>query len=457
MRSRANTLHLPYFQKMPAYPYRIAIIGAGTSGLAAAVKLYSSDSPRQIATTIFESRREAGGRTRSFSDSETGDTLDNGQHLLMGCYTSTLEYLRAIGSEHLLQKQNSLELPIMLPSEHRMSTIKLPSYLPVPLNLLAGLLQTDLLHHYEKLAAMRFGLGMMMFRYDKHTANSSCAELFRFTHQPVTLIEKLWKPIVIGTMNLPPEKASAQVFLHTMRLIFFHSKKFSSLLFPKVGLSDLLIHPALEYLSDHGSEIRYGQNIQSLKAGNNMISLETSDGNNVFDALIFAGNYHDASFLPAEILDTIPDVRYSPIANAYFWTDKKILGLPICGFIGTTLEWCFTKPTHHSAELLACTKSAADELMQKDSEEITKILWNDIQRSFPCNDAQLLRSVIIKEKRATPLLNAELQQSRPKTKTSIPNLYLAGDLVQNGLPMTIEGAVRNGQKAAEEILKILHA
>src|SRR5258708_32986316 len=101
-------------------PYRVAIIGAGTSGLAAAVRLAeraTSQSPlqsaRPIAITIFESRREAGGRTRSFIDSESGDTLDNGQHILMGCYTSTLEYLRAIGAEHLVTWQNSLEIPFV--------------------------------------------------------------------------------------------------------------------------------------------------------------------------------------------------------------------------------------------------------------------------------------------------------------------------------------------------------
>ena len=436
-------------------PYRVAIVGAGTSGLAAAVKLYSAHSSRPFAVTIFESRREAGGRTRSFIDSETGDTLDNGQHLLMGCYTSTIEYLRTIGSEHLLQKQNSLEIPFLLPNEHRMSILKLPAHLPVPLNMSVGLFQTDLLYQYEKLAAVRFGMGMMMFRYDKQMAHSSCADLFRFAQQPVTLIEKLWAPIVVGTLNLPPEKASAQVFLHTMRLIFLQNKKHSSLLFPKVGLSDLLINPALDYLLSHGCEIRYGQTIQTIKAGNNLVYVETAEGNTVFDALIFAGNYHDISFMPKEISRIIPIVKYSPIANAYLWVDKKIVGMPICGFIGTTLEWCFTKPTHYAAELLACTKSAADDLMKKDNGEITDIFWNDIKRSFPNNNAKLIRSVIIKEKRATPLLNVELQLHRPNTKMIIPNLYLAGDLVQNGLPMTIEGAIRNGQRAALEVLKCI--
>lgn len=440
---------------MSAYPYRVAIVGAGTSGLAAAVKLCSTKVSRSISVTIFESRREAGGRTRSFTDPETGDVLDNGQHLLMGCYTSTLEYLRTIGSEHLLLKQNSLELPFVFPKEHRMSTLKLPAYLPVPLNLLAGLITSDLLHKYEKLAALRFGLGMMMFRYDRYMANASCADLFTLAHQPVTLIEKLWKPIVVGTMNLPPEKASAQVFLHMMRLIFLQNKKYSSLLFPQVGLSDLLINPALDFLNDHNCKIKYGQKILSVKQGNNLIYIETDDANNVFDALIFAGSYQDVSVLPPEVVTAIPEVAYSPIVNAYFWIDKKIVGLPICGFIGTSIEWCFTKPTRYCAELLACTKSAADDLIKKDNEEITQLFWDDLKGSFPESDARLISSIVIKEKRATPLLNAELQVHRPKIITAIPNLFLAGDLVQNGLPMTIEGSVKNGQYAAQKVLRAI--
>jgi squalene-associated FAD-dependent desaturase len=447
-------------------PYRVAIIGAGTSGLAAAVKLANSGTdfspseeftrtkvrPTDISVTIFESRREAGGRTRSFIDSETGDTLDNGQHLLMGCYTSTLEYLRVIGAEHLLTWQNSLEIPFVIPDEQKISILKLPPYLPVPSNLLQALAKTDLLHKFEKLAAARFGIGIMMFRYDRHTAHKSCADLFRFAHQPVTLIKKLWEPLVVGTINLPIEKASAQVFLNTMRTIFLQNRKNSRMLFPKMGLSELLINPALKFLENNNCDIKYGQKIDSIVSGNNLIYIETSEGREVFDAVIYAGHYHDIEFLPKEIRQTIPPVTYSPIANAYLWVDKKIVGKPICGFIDTSLEWCFTKPTHYAAELIACTKSAAEEFINKDNEEIAQIFWSDIKSIFPTSSAKLLRSVVIKEKRATPLLDPDLQLKRPKTKTSVPNLYLAGDLVQNGLPMTIEGAVRNGQSAANEIL-----
>ncbi|MEP7234807.1 MAG: FAD-dependent oxidoreductase, partial [Ignavibacteriota bacterium] len=322
---------------MISHPYRVAIIGAGTSGLAAAVKLLTSDSPRQISLTIYESRREAGGRTRSFIDPQSGDTLDNGQHLLMTCYTSTLNYLRVIGSEHLLQKQASLEVEFKLPLQQRSSKLKLPGTLPVPWHLLYGILTTDLLEKYEKLAAIRFGMQLMLFRHDSAVSSQSCADLFRSTHQPESLVRKLWEPIIVGTMNLPVSQASAQVFLQTMRLIFLQNKRYSRFCFPGVGLSKLLIDPAVDFLTARNCIFKYGERIQSVNSGNGLAYVESETGREVFDAVIYAGSYRDTPPLPDQVTNSIPHVEYSPIANAYLWTDKKIVGLPICGFIGTTI------------------------------------------------------------------------------------------------------------------------
>ncbi|MEI8135432.1 MAG: hydroxysqualene dehydroxylase HpnE [bacterium] len=436
-------------------PYRVAIIGAGTSGLAAAVKLCTYDSPRPFDITLYESRREAGGRTRSFIDSESGDTLDNGQHLLMGCYTSTLEYLHTINSEHLLDWQNSLEILFAIPLEHRTATLGMSSGVPVPVNLLLGIISTDLLHAHEKIAAIRMGIGIMLFQFEKRSAGKSCADLFRQANQPLTLIEKLWEPIVVATMNMPIGIASAEVFLHTMRTVFFQKRSYSSLLFPKVGLSDLLITPALRYLEENGCTIMYGQRLQSIIEGNGNVFVEANDRREVYHSVIFAGSYQDVNFLPETILNELPLVEYSPIVNAYLWLDKKVIQKPILGFIGTNVQWCFSKPTNTPGELISCTVSAATNLIEKSNEDITEILWNEIVSAFPHSTAKVLRSVIIKERRATPLLDAQFQSTRPHTISSIPNIYLAGDAVQNGLPMTIEGAVRNGQKAAEAIWKHL--
>ena len=83
-----------------------AVIGGGFAGMAAAVAL--SQAGRRV--ILLEMRRELGGRVHSHRDPGTGDVIDNGPHLLMGCYHHTRRLLRAIGTESRLRFQPRLEL-----------------------------------------------------------------------------------------------------------------------------------------------------------------------------------------------------------------------------------------------------------------------------------------------------------------------------------------------------------
>jgi squalene-associated FAD-dependent desaturase len=429
---------------------RIAIIGAGVSGLAAAVELFLYTEGEDLEVTIFESRREAGGRTRSFIDAETGDTLDNGQHLLMGCYTSTIDYLKTIGSFDKLDIPPSLVIPYYVEDGEEPLKLSLPKFIPAPLHLLIGVFRSSVLGGYEKAAAIRLGKDILLFKDDKFAKNLTCAQFFAKTKQPETLVEKMWEPIVLGTMNAPINKASAQVFINILRLIFFHDKRYSKFLFPKVGLSELLVAPALEYLAEHKTTIKYGVKTGSIKSFNNLAYVydENGDTIDVFDGAIDAATSY-TSDLP---------MRYSPIINAYLWTDKKLISSPICGFIGTNLHWCFAKPSKYSAQMIACTTSAGDDIVDVANDEIAEMYWKEIQERVPgAKYAKLLHSQIIKEKRATVLLTPELQNLRPHVETEDRNIFLAGDLAQNALPMTIEGSVRNGQKAAQKLADYLFA
>lgn len=426
------------------------------SGLAAAVELCASEHADKLAITIYESRREAGGRTRSFIDEKTGDELDNGQHLLMGCYTSTLEYLEKIGSSHLLKRKKGLTIPFFSTSQKL--SLSIPSFFPTPLHLVIGILRSNLLAVHDKLAALRFGIDVLLFRLDKKSRTMTCSQLFAHAKQPETIIHKLWEPIILATMNAKPHEASAQVFINVIRTIFLRDKRYCHLLFPKVGLNKLLIDPAQELLRENNVVIKYGVKVSEIKFTNGLVSIY-HDGDtlpDVHDSAIYSTTSYESITLPPELSDLLPKIEYSPIVNAYLWIDKKILDAPINGFLGTTLQWCFPKSSKYSAQLLACTVSTAEEIVEKSNEEIVELLWNDIQRSVPeAQYAKLIHSQIIKEKRATILLTPELHEQRPHIMTPFKQFYFAGDLAQNGLPMTIEGAVRNGQLAAKKILKNL--
>ncbi len=422
---------------------KIAIIGAGVSGLAAATRLAERGFHN---LTLFEARREAGGRTRSYLDPTTGDVLDNGQHLMMGCYHSTLHYLRTIGSEELLRRA-PLWIRFHEAGRNIPAIVQLPPRSKPPVNLLAGLWSSRLLTPREKFAASWLGLAIDASSA-KNCEGMTCEALLLKLHQPRGLIRKLWAPIVLATTNAPIEQASAVLFVNVLREAFLSGREASDLLLPSSGLSDVLIDPALRILKEQSVTIRLSTPVRFIKKNEAHLQIETDDANEDFDAVIYCGQSFDP--LPLEIQSSIPPFEYSPIVNAYFWLDKPLLRGPVHGFLGTTLQWVFPWPSVYAAERLALTVSAGNALSERTNEEIRHILWTDLCATIPAaREARLLHHQIIREKRATPLITPAVQQRRPLATTVIEGLYLGGDLVQNGLPATIEGAVRNGFAAAE--------
>jgi squalene-associated FAD-dependent desaturase len=432
-------------------PIRIAIIGAGVSGLAAAIELASTASSKPIDITVFEERQTAGGRTRSFVEKVSGDTIDNGQHLMMGCYTSTLSYLQQIKTSHLLRVENPLTIPYFENNAGYAGTLKVSSSLPIPSNLFFGIMQTDLLSSFEKFAALRFGRMVMSKKFDSLFTHKTCAEVFAITKQPETLVKRLWEPIILATLNTSLSEASAEVFLTTIRTIFLTERNYSAILIPTVGLSELLIDPAVATLESKGHSVRLATKVVGITYQNNTITVQLEDRSESFDAAIIASSPIPdwASGLAAT---PMPSVRFSPIVNVYFWIDKQILEHPINGFIGTTLHWCFPKKSSYGKQLLACTVSAAGKLADLELPEISRVIEHDLRSSLPHSSFTILHSLVMKEKRATVVLDPPIQDTRPPVRTSTQSIAIATDLVQNGLPMTIEGAIRNGQQAARHIL-----
>jgi squalene-associated FAD-dependent desaturase len=434
--------------------HRIAIIGSGTSGLAAALRLAQSPEKDQFAITIFESRHIAGGRTRSYIDEETGDTLDNGQHLLMGCYSATWEYMRSIGTDHLV-RERKLSIPYSLfnpfTSYVREAWLSTSGLLPAPLHALYGLLTTDLLSVDEKRAAIGLSMKVKSLLDDPSVKYLTCAELFREHKQSEGVVRKLWEPLVLATLNATVKEASAIPLLSVLKLALLGKRTGSSFLFPEVGLSELLIDPAVKLLSENGIEVKFKCSVKQIAED---LRITFADGTEeTFNSIIVA--------TPLESLEVpdaikLPPIMHSPIVNAYFWVDRPLLREPIRAFVGGYLQWAFSKPSTFSGERIALTVSAAGDLSLLTNEEIARQLWMELVRGVqlpPGEKPRLVHYQIIKEKRATALLTPEAQNARPGTETNIRGLYLAGDFVQNMLPATIEGAIRNGFGAADLLLK----
>jgi uncharacterized protein with NAD-binding domain and iron-sulfur cluster len=397
--------------------------------LAAAVELSRSHLAPII--TIYEARREAGGRIRSYIDETTGDTIDNGQHLLMGCYTATMHYLHSIGASRSIKRIKPLRIDYYQPQQKK-KQLNLPQYLPTPLHLLNGLLSSNLLTAGEKRSAFYLGLDILLFRHDKWSHTRTCKELFTKVKHSPDLVRKLWEPIILATMNTSVDQASAQVFINTFRTIFFHHRRYSDIIITPSGLQSALIDPAVDHLHKQNVSFNFGSKVQ-------------------LDDTIF----HDSI-----VLDTCTNVpqgaEYSAIVNVYFWIDRVLVTNFMNGFLGTTLQWCFPKRSQYSPQILACTVSAAGGLAHEPNEYIIDTLWNDICTCIPqASSARILHAKVIREHRATFLMTPEINIRRHRRNTD--RLFYAGDAASNGLPMTIEGAVRNGQRAARKIIEQIHA
>ena len=208
--------------------------------------------------------------------------------------------------------------------------------------------------------------------------------------------------IVLATINAPLEKASAVLFVSVIREAFLSGPYAADLLIPNAGLSELLIDPALRMLKDRGATVRLSAVVRSIEPLQNGVAVATDHVEEFFDSVIYSGQSPNP--LPPEVHSTIPNAEYSPIVNAYFWLNRKVLDGPAHAFLGTTLQWVFPKPSNYSEQRLALTVSAANELAEHTNEEIRHILWTDLCAAVPAaREARLMHHQIIREKRATPL------------------------------------------------------
>ena len=147
----------------------VVIIGAGIAGLTAAVNL----ADRGARVCVLEARAVLGGRATSFSDPQTGERVDNGQHVLVGCYRETFAFLKKIGTDDRVRMQSTLDVEFVDSTGAR-SRLQCP-LLPPPLNLAAGLLEWEALGWRDRLAALNMARPIRIAQAGQRAAASAKA------------------------------------------------------------------------------------------------------------------------------------------------------------------------------------------------------------------------------------------------------------------------------------------
>jgi len=435
----------------------VLVLGGGLAGLSAAVRL--AEGGRKV--TVLEATRAPGGRARSFPDAATGRELDNGQHLVMGCYRETLAFLRTIDSVDGIYFQKDLSVRMVKPGGQRLSLDCPP--LPAPMHLAVGLLTMRGLGVLDKIAAMRAGL-VLRGEVQRPDDNETCDSWLRRLGQTQTLRNAFWDPLIWGTLNDDPLVSSAAMFTAVLERAFLSTRDASRLGVPKVPLSRLYVDQSLAYLRARGCEVRLGEPVRALDVTGTQISgVVLKSGETLrADSIISAVPPH--AFLdlltgtwPAHpVYQDIARLRTSPIVNLWFTTDRAPFSEPFVGLVGGPLHWMFNRSQIEGSVggevLLNCTISGARACIDDPPEALQDLLRAELERYFPGRVPTIRQFRAIKEKRATISHAAGTYHCRPETLGPIRGLYMAGDWTRTGLPATIESAVQSGHDAARALL-----
>jgi squalene-associated FAD-dependent desaturase len=419
---------------------RVAIVGGGWAGLAAAVSL----SARGIAPHVFEAARELGGRARRVE--VEGLALDNGQHILIGAYRETLRLMRQVG----VDADRAL---LRMPLELRLAggfRIKAPRW-PAPLHLAGALAGARGLAPGEKWAAIRFVRGLRRSRY-RLERDIAVADLLALHRQPEAVRAKLWEPLCVAALNTPSRSASAQVFANVLRDTFEGDRDASDLLLPRADLGALFPDAAAAYLRGRGGAISIGASVRTLACAPSGGWIVEPAG--PFDALVVACAPRHAAALLASLAPLAPlaarlsNLKFEPIYTCYLQYPESIaLPFPMIGFESGPVHWAFDRGALSAhAGLIAAVTSASGPHEDDDLSAFTRTAHDALSALLPGLPAPRWARVIA-ERRATFACTPGLD--RPSNDTAMAGLFLAGDYTASDYPGTLEAAVRSGCRAAE--------
>ena len=427
---------------------RIAVIGGGYAGFAAAVTLAAAG--REV--TVFEAARVLGGRARRVD--AYGTSVDNGAHILLGAYGQTLDLLRTVhgaGAESELLDRRRLVLE--QPGVFRLRTPGLPA----PWHLAAALLTMRGVSRRDRLRTVAFARRLARCRFSCPSQLNVAALL---SDQPEAAVELLWQPLCIAALNTPIETASAQVFLNTMRFAFAARARDSDVLLPRVDLSTLFPDAAAAFVTDRGGRIRVGTSVRSVAATADDVVVTAGYTDERYAAAIVAVGPHQlerlvaansAASAVAQALAQIAAFEFEPITTAYLKYPAPLgLASPMLKLDSNPGQWLFSR------ELLAGPAGLASVVISTEAsgvkiphEALAAAIDDQLRRLLPRLPSPTWTQVIA-ERRATYACTPGLL--RPVAGSLAPHLYLAGDYTEAELPATLESATRSGVAAARSLL-----
>jgi squalene-associated FAD-dependent desaturase len=464
----------------------VAVAGGGLAGLAAACAL--SDSGFRV--TLFERRPYLGGRASSYEHPGTGEVIDNCQHVLFRVCTNLIEFYRSIGVEDKIRWYD--EMTFVEPGGR--TSVMRASPLPAPLHTAPSFLRFPFLNVKDKLAISR-AIAALMLTPQRDTGHSF-QDWLQHHGQTENAIQRFWKPILVSALSenldLIAISNAAQVVRESMK-----STEARHMGVPTIPLTDLY-NRAGDYIRARAGDIRFRSSLESFSAEPSQVRIRVADREERFDYLVLALPFEALDRVLPESPEALPlheklaHFESSPITGIHLWFDRQISDLDHAVLLDRTIQWMFHKsrllqrvgkvPTSSleqndreghdfsratngvrkngalapegSGSYVELVVSASKTLIDKSRAEIVDLALKEVREFFPAaRQANLVKSTVIKEVRATYSPRPGIDAHRPQQSTSWPRVFLAGDWTATGWPATMEGAVRSGYFAAEALTR----
>jgi squalene-associated FAD-dependent desaturase len=402
---------------------KVAVVGGGLAGLAAALDLVDAG----VDVEVYEARPTLGGAVQTLPqrDGDPEPPPDNGQHIALGCFTEYLRFLDRIGEGNSYLRTR-LALPVV--AEDRSVASIAPS--------LATLLRYK---HVPPRDRVRIPLVTLRCRKARALPGETFGSLLRRLGASDAAVERFWDVFIRPALNLPADEADADAGLFTVR---------TSLLGPRTNSDLVLPQRPLGAMHGDAAGLALGERV---RLDERVESLDELDA----DAIVVAVPPRESARLLGEAAPALED---SPIVSVHLWFDRPLLATPLAALLDSDAHWVFDRGalTGHAPErgqYLTVVASGVPELLEVRGRELVDRIAGQLTERL--GDAELLWSRVSREPYATVALRPGV--IRAGVATSRPGIVRAGAWTDTGWPATMESAVRSGRAAAQHLLSTVHA
>lgn len=440
---------------------RVAIVGGGLAGIAAAAAL-----AEDCQVELFEARRMLGGRATSFQDPASGQWIDHCQHVSMGCCTNLADLCRRAGVVGEFRRDRMLHF---IGTGGQQFDVAASRVLPAPLHLAPSLARLGYLCWRDKLGIARALWKLARLKGGDDSRLPAIGQWLRDQGQSAAAIERFWSVVLVSALGESLERASLLAARKVFLDGFLGARTAYEIEVPTISLAELYGERLHTWLMSCGVSLRLSTPVKQIDHTSSAgLSIDTAESSRQpFNYVVLALAWRQVTTALSPALQHelawvagLSQIESAPITGVHLWFDRPITPLPHAVLAGRLSQWMFNRGQQGSAEgapqehYYQVVISASHDIAGRDRAEIIETVRTELAAVWPAaREAVLIRARLVTEPNSVFSVRPGFESLRPPQQTAVPGLLVAGDWTLTGWPATMEGAVRSGYLAAEAVLR----